>query len=108
MLWGVKISENWSKRYNMELMQLFAGLDIISFVIIRQFNWTGRVNTMDSKRKVSQVINNYPQGCRLRGRPKQKQILIDAKLKTGESGKKSELTRRSLTLCAPCIILQYV
>jgi len=39
---------------------------------------------MDSKRQVSQVFNNSPQGIRLRGRPKPdggtlcKQILISA------------------------------
>jgi len=52
-----------------ELMQLLGDLDTLSFVTIRQCNWTGHVNTMDSNRKVSQVFNNL-QGCRLRGRPK--------------------------------------
>jgi hypothetical protein len=53
----------------MELMQ-FGDLDILSFAAIHQFNWTGHVNTMNSKRKVIQVFNNNLQGCQLRGRPK--------------------------------------
>jgi hypothetical protein len=50
---------------------------------------------MDSTRKVSQVFNNNPQESRLKGPPKKadsgtvyKQILIDAKLKTGKRGEK--------------------
>jgi hypothetical protein len=48
-------------------MQVFEDLDILSFVRISRFNWTGHVNRMDSKRKVSQVFNNNPQGSQLRG-----------------------------------------
>jgi len=50
------------KRHNTELMQLFGHLGMLSFVRISQLNWTGHVNKMDSKRKVSQVFNIYPQG----------------------------------------------
>ena len=65
------INENWRKRYNKELKQLFGDLDILLFVGISRLNWIGRVNRMDSKRKVSPVFsNNNPQGSRLRGRPK--------------------------------------
>ena len=70
MLWWVKINENWRKLYHVELIQLFGDFDILSFVTIRQCIWTGHVNTMDNKRKVSRVFNNNLQGCRLRGRPK--------------------------------------
>jgi hypothetical protein len=45
-------------------------LDIFSFVRISRLNWIGHVNRTDSNRKVIQVINNNPQGSRLRGRPK--------------------------------------
>ena len=51
-------------------MQLVRDLDILSFVRISRLNWISHVNRMDSKRKVSQVFNNNPQGSRLRGRPK--------------------------------------
>jgi hypothetical protein len=51
-------------------MQLFGDLDILSFVRVGRLNWIGHVNRMDSKRKVSQVFNNNPQGSRPRGRPK--------------------------------------
>jgi len=67
---GIKVNENWRKRYNKELMQLFGDLDILSFVRISWLKWIGHVNRMDSKRKVSQVFNNNPKGHRLRGRPK--------------------------------------
>jgi hypothetical protein len=65
-----RLTENWRKRYNKELMQLLGDLDILSFVRINRLKWTGHVNRMDSKRKVIQVFNNNPQGHRLRGRPR--------------------------------------
>ena len=49
---------------------MFGDLDILSFVRISGLNWIGHVNRMDSKRKLSQVFNNNPQGSRLRERPK--------------------------------------
>jgi len=61
-LGGIKVNENWRKRYNTELMHLFGHLDILSFVRISQLNWIGHVNKMDSKGKVSQVFNSNPQG----------------------------------------------
>jgi hypothetical protein len=66
---GIKLNQNWRKRYNKELMHLFGDLDILSFVRISRLNWIGHVNRMDRKRKVSQAFNNNPQGSRLRGRP---------------------------------------
>jgi len=50
-------------------MQLFGVLDILSFVTTGWLNWIGNVNRMDSKRKISQVVNNNPQGSQLKGRP---------------------------------------
>ena len=38
-------------------MQLSGDLDILSLVRISRLNWVGRVNRMDSARKVSQVFN---------------------------------------------------
>ena len=61
--------------------------------LLSRLNWIGHVNRMDSKRQVSQLFNNNPQRIRIRGRPKRyggtvyKQILINAKLKTGKRGK---------------------
>ena len=45
-------------------MPLFGNLDIrvLSIVGISRLNWTGHVNIMDSKRQVSPVFNNNPQG----------------------------------------------
>jgi len=51
-------------------MQLFGDLDILSFVRISQLNWIGDLNRMESKRKVSSVLKNNPQGRRLTGRPR--------------------------------------
>jgi hypothetical protein len=75
-------------------MQTFGDLDIISIVRRCQLNWIGHVNRMNSKIKLSGVfINDNPQGSRLKRRPKTaggnvyKQILINAKLKTGKGGK---------------------
>jgi len=68
MFGGIKVDEDWRKRYNTELMQLCGDSDILAFVRISRLNWIGHVNRMDSKRKVSQVFNNNLQGSRLRVR----------------------------------------
>jgi len=70
MFGGNTVNENWRKRYNKELLQLLGDLDTLPFARISQLNWLAHVNRKDSKRKVSQVSNNNPQGSRLRGRPK--------------------------------------
>jgi len=51
-------------------MQLFGDLDILSFVRISRLNLISHVSRMDSKRKVSLLVNSNPQGSRLRGRLK--------------------------------------
>jgi len=61
MFGGIHLNGNWSKRYK-ELMHLLGDLDIFSFVRISRLIWIGSVNRLDSKRKVSQVFNNNPQG----------------------------------------------
>jgi hypothetical protein len=43
-------------------MQLFGDKDILSFARTCRLNYIGHVNRIDSKRKVSQVFNNNPQG----------------------------------------------
>ena len=43
---------------------------MLPFVRISRLKWIGHVNRMCSKRNVSKVFNNNPQGSRLRGRPK--------------------------------------
>jgi len=61
MFGGVHLNRNWSKRHK-ELMQLLGDLDILSFVRISRLILIGAVNRPESKRKVSQVFNNNPQG----------------------------------------------
>ena len=56
--WRIKVNENWSKRYNEELMQLFKRFRHNSYVRTSRLKWIGHVNRMDSKRKASQVFNN--------------------------------------------------
>ena len=41
---------------------MYGDLDILQFVRISRLNGIGHVNRMDSKRKVSKVFNNNPQG----------------------------------------------
>jgi len=48
---GIKVGENWRKRYNKELLQLFGDLAILSLVRISQWNWIGRGIRMNSKKK---------------------------------------------------------
>ena len=69
-------------------MQLSGDLDILSFVRISRLNWIGRVNRMDSKRKVSQCLviilwevhSEDVQKKKTDGETVRKQTLIDAKL----------------------------
>ena len=42
-------------------------------------SWIGHFNRVASTRKVSQVFNNYPQGSRLRGRPKKEMVALYTK-----------------------------
>jgi len=66
----IEVNVNWRNPYNKELIRQFADLDILSFVRTSRLNRICHLNRMSSKRKVSQVFNNNPQGSRLRGRPK--------------------------------------
>jgi len=56
MFGGIKVNENWRKRYNKELVQLFGVVYVLSFFRISRLNWIGHVNRMGSKRKVIQVF----------------------------------------------------
>ena len=49
---GIKAKENWRKRFNKELMQLFGDLDVLSFVRISRLKWTAHVDRMESTRKM--------------------------------------------------------
>jgi hypothetical protein len=96
---GIKVNENWRKRNNKELMQLFGdlNLDILSFVRKSRLNWIGHINRMDSKIKVTQILNSNAQGRRLRGQQngwwnRYRQILINAILRIGRRSQKTELT----------------
>jgi hypothetical protein len=65
-LGGINLNATWRMRYNKELTQLYGVLDVLPFVRKGLLNWIGRFNTMDSKRKVSQVFNSNRQGSGLR------------------------------------------
>jgi hypothetical protein len=52
----IRVNENWRKRHNKELMQLFGELDTLSFVRLSWLNWIGHINKMDSERKVKYLI----------------------------------------------------
>jgi hypothetical protein len=88
----MKIGENDTIK---KLMQLFGDLNILSFVRKCLLNLIGYVNRMDNTRKVNQVFNNTLQGCRLRGRTRNRwwncvqRAIINAKLKIGKGGKKN-------------------
>ena len=43
---GIKVNENWRKRCNKLLMQVFEDLDMLSFVRINLKNWIGHVNRL--------------------------------------------------------------
>ena len=43
MVGGIEVNENWRKRYNKDLLQLFGDLDMISFVGIGLVMLTERI-----------------------------------------------------------------
>jgi len=53
MFGGIEVHENWGRRYDEELLQLFGDLDILSFVRISRLNWIDHVNRMYNKIKAS-------------------------------------------------------
>lgn len=61
-VWRKTMNENWRKRYNKQLMQLFGDSDKHSIVRVSQLNWIGHVKRTDSKRKISEIFNNNHQG----------------------------------------------
>jgi len=67
---GIKVNENYRKRYNKVLMQLLGDLDMPPFGGTVGLNWIGRVHRMVSTRNVIQMSNDKPHERRLRGRPK--------------------------------------
>jgi hypothetical protein len=77
---------------------VFGDLDILSFVKISRLKWIGRVNRMESKRTVSQVFNNNPQGSGPRGRPRNRwwncvqTDIKKCKINNWKEGEKTELT----------------
>jgi hypothetical protein len=86
MFEGINGNENWRKRYNKELVQLFGDLGILSFVRISRLNWIGLVNRMESKRKLSVVYLtiilmevNKKKKKKTGGGIVYKQILVNAK-----------------------------
>ena len=49
---GINVNENWRKRYNRELIQMFGDLGTLSCVRISRLEWTGHVNRIYSKSKL--------------------------------------------------------
>jgi hypothetical protein len=46
---AVKINNQWRRRNNNELMQLYGDMDIVSFMRINRLKWIGHVNCIDDK-----------------------------------------------------------
>ena len=51
MFGGIKVNENWRKRYNKVVMLLSGDLVALSFVRVSRLCWIGHVNRKESKRK---------------------------------------------------------
>jgi len=60
MLGGIKGNEDWRKRYNKKLMQLFGDLDRLPFFRISRLNLIAQVNRMESERKVTKYLKIIP------------------------------------------------
>ena len=57
----MKINDNWRRRSNSELTNLYEDEDIISFIRLSRVRYIGNVNRMDKERKVYSIFYNQPQ-----------------------------------------------
>src|ERR1700755_620228 len=67
---GVKVEENWRRRYNHELYQLYNEPDIVKYIKINRLRWLGHVQRMEDERVPLKLLRTNPDGNRRPGRPR--------------------------------------
>ena len=67
---GIQIENNWRRRFNHELYELYAEPDIVKYIKINRLRWFGHVLRMDEERVPLKMLNGHPDGTRRAGRPK--------------------------------------
>lgn len=67
---GVKIDNNWRRRFNHELYELYGEPDIVKFIKINRLRWFGHVLRMGEERVPLKMLDGHPDGTRRAGRPK--------------------------------------
>src|ERR1700744_132045 len=67
---GIQIENNWRRRFNHELYELYAEPDIVKYIKINRLRWFGHVLRMDEESVPLKMLNGHPDGTRRAGRPK--------------------------------------
>ncbi len=67
---GIKVEDNWRRRYNHELYQLYNEPDIVKHIKITRLRWLGHVQRMEEERVPLKMLNTNPDGNRRPGRPR--------------------------------------
>ena len=80
---GVKVEENWRRRYNHELYQLYNEPDIVKYIKINRLRWLGHVQRMEDERVPLKLLRTNPDGNRRPGRPRTRwKDSVESDLKT--------------------------
>ena len=91
---GIKVDNNWRRRFNHELYQLYNEPDIVKYIKINRLRWLGHVQRMEEERVPLKLLNTNPDGNRRPGRPKTRwQDAVDSDLKTLKVGDWRTLAR---------------
>src|SRR6201990_2432916 len=67
---GIQIENNWRRRFNHELYELYAEPDIVKYIKTNRLRWFGHVLRMDEERVPLKMLNGHPDGTSRAGRPK--------------------------------------
>ena len=79
----MKVENNWRRRYNYELYQLYNEPDIVKYIRINRLRWLGHVQRMDEERVPLKLLHTNPDGNRPPGRPKMRwKDSVEADLRT--------------------------
>ena len=80
---GIKVDNNWRRRFNHELYQLYNEPDIVKYIKINRLRWLGHVQRMEEERVPLKLLSTNPDGNRKPGRPKTRwKDAVESDLKT--------------------------
>ena len=64
-----EVTEEWRKRHNQELNELYSSHNIVRVIKSRRMRWAGHVARMEERRGVYRVLVGKPEGKSPLGRP---------------------------------------